>query len=222
VLPNRCRECAINNSASAHASCRICVNTEFDERILCDLNRSVQQEVRDFECHVFQPMLEVIGSKKRAITETNEHRPGRNVLAEQLAISKLWKSDKIKYQTAWALQQMERDPNATVIDLKYHYAWNVKGRRCLFVKSEEYFDKVYETFSKISIPSVFRAQLLWLAPDHIHIYCEEDGERCADDILVDLKSTFEKDIAREIPELAEAINPNEELWDDAYFVETIG
>ncbi len=222
MLPDRCRECAKNTDASANTSCRVCANTEFDETILCELNRSVQQEADEFECHAFQPMLEVIDSKKRIAPETNNRGGGRNVLAEKLAILKLMNSDKIQYQKAWALQQMEKDPDAIIIDLKYHYAWNVKGRRCLFAKSTEYFDQVYNAFLSISLPSVLRTQLLWMAPDHIHVYCEADGERSAEDIILDLKDVFEKNIAKQFPDLFEGINPDESLWDEAYFVETIG
>ncbi len=166
-------------------------------------------------------MLEVIGSKKRTDSKAN-NRGGPNALAERLAVLKLMNSDKIQYQKAWALQQMERDPDAIIVDLKYHYAWNVKGRRCLFAKSAEYFDQLYSAFLKISLPSVLRTQLLWLAPDHVHVYCEADGERSAEDIVFDLKDIFEENITKQLPDLFEGINPDESPWDEGYFVETIG
>jgi REP element-mobilizing transposase RayT len=141
------------------------------------------------------PTLEVIGSKKE--DPSNVRKPVKgNVLAEQLAIIKLMNSDKIRYQKAWALQQPEKDPDAIIVDLKFHYAWNVKGRRCLFTKSEEYFSRIYDAFSKNSIPSVLRAQLLWLAPEHVHVYCEADGERSVEDILIDMKKYLGQDLVK--------------------------
>ena len=52
------------------------------------------------------------------------------------------------------------------------------------------------------LPSVRRAGLLWLAPDHVHVYCEADGERSAHDIALGLKDILERGFAGELPGLA--------------------
>jgi REP element-mobilizing transposase RayT len=221
MLPEKCRKCARNKNPKVHTDCRICADTEFDETILCELNRSVQEENEEFECHAFLPTLKVIGSKKEP--PSNSRKPVKgNVLAEQLAIIKLMNSDKIQYQKAWALQQLEKDPDAIIVDLKFHYAWNVKGGRCLFTKSEEYFSQIYDAFSKASIPSVLRTQLLWLAPDHVHVYCEADGKRSVEDILVYIKKYLEQNLVKLCPKVLEDLGPGESLWDDGYYVESIG
>ncbi len=222
MLPNQCLKCAKNKKVPTHTSCRVCTTTDFDETILCDLNRSVQEEADEFECHAFQPTLEVVGSTKQIDPEENGRQDSHNTLADQLAILKLMNSDKIQYQKAWTLQQLEKDPGATIVRLKFHYAWNVKGRRCLFAKSEEYFNQIHDAFSKFSLPSVQRTQLLWLAPDHVHVYCEADGERSAEEILIDLKELFEQELFKQFPDLAEELNQYETFWDEEYFVETIG
>ena len=222
MLPKRCRECAKNNLLEALTSCRICADTEFDETVLCELNRSVQEETDGFECHAFLPMLEVVGPKREVAPTEGPRHIKDNVLAEHLAIIKLMNSDKIQYQKALALQQLEKDPDAIIVDLRFHYAWNVKGRRCLFTKSEAYFEQIYDAFSKASIPSVLRAQLLWLAPDHVHVYCKADGDRSAEDILIDLKSYLERELVRQLPDLATPGSAIESLWDEGYFAETIG
>ena len=222
VLPKRCRECARHKRPKVHTNCRICANTEFDETILCELNRSVQEENEEFECHAFLPILGIAGSDKEAADAKIRQPIKNNMLAEQLAVIQLMNSDKIQYQKAWALQQLEKDPDAIIVDLRFHYAWNVKGRRCLFAKSEEYFSRIYDSFSKAAIPSVHRTQLLWLAPDHVHVYCEADGERSVEDILIDMKKDFEQDLVKQVPEVTEDLSPGESLWDDVYYVESIG
>ena len=98
--------------------------------------------------------------------------------------------------------------------------WNFKLE--MYDKSEEYFSQIYDALSKASIPSVLRAQLLWLAPDHVHVYCEADGEKSVKDILVDIKKYFEQDLVKHFPKIIEDLGPGESLWDDGYFVESIG
>jgi REP element-mobilizing transposase RayT len=58
--------------------------------------------------------------------------------------------------------------------------------------------------------------LLWLAPDHIHLYIESDGEKSVDTIIQYLKRVS-----------ANALNKttgsaNHRIWDKAYFAETVG
>ena len=219
---SRCRKCARNTPKKAHTSCPICADTEFDETVLCELNRSAQKENDGFECHAFLPMLEVVGSKRKDASIVEPRSTKDNMLAEQLAVIKLMKSDKVQYQKALALQQLDRDPDATTVNLRFHYAWNVRERQYLFTKSEAYFEQIYDAFSKASIPSVLRAQLLWLAPDHVHVYCEADGDRSVEDIIIDLKSYLDRDLIRRIPELVAPGSSKESLWDEGYFVETIG
>ncbi len=222
MLPERCRKCARNKNHGAHTSCRICADTEFDETIVCELNRSVQEGSDEFECHAFVPTLEVIGSKKEATADGRKPAQG-NLLAEQLAVIKLMNSDKIQHQKACALQQLERDPEAIIVNLKLHYVWNVKGRRNIFAKSEESFSRLFcDAFAKAAIPSVLRAQLLWLGPDHVHVYCEADGERSLENMLIDIKRYLEQDALNHVPQIAEVLGPSQSLWDDDYYVESVG
>ena len=71
-------------------------------------------------------------------------------------------------------------------------------------------------------PPVLRAQLLWTAPDHVHVYCEADGDRSVEDILLDLKSCLERELIRRIPDLVAPGGSKESLWDEGCFVEAIG
>ena len=64
--------------------------------------------------------------------------------------------------------------------------------------------------------------LLWLAPDHIHLYVESDGEVSPDDIAQKLKRLSEASILERFPDLITSPEVETGLWDEAYFVETIG
>jgi hypothetical protein len=60
-LPARCQDCARSLGAIMHRECNICQEMEFNEGILCDLNRVVQDQ-SNFTCHAFRPILTLAGS----------------------------------------------------------------------------------------------------------------------------------------------------------------
>jgi REP element-mobilizing transposase RayT len=62
------------------------------------------------------------------------------------------------------------------------------------------------------------AGLLWLAPDHIHLYVDSDGEVSPDNMAQELKKLSEAPILDRFSNLIRAPR----LWDEAYFVETLG
>jgi REP element-mobilizing transposase RayT len=64
--------------------------------------------------------------------------------------------------------------------------------------------------------------LLWLAPDHIHLYVESDGEVSPDDMAQKLKRLSEASVLERFPDLIASPEVETGLWDEAYFVETIG
>lgn len=63
--------------------------------------------------------------------------------------------------------------------------------------------------------------LLWLAPDHIHLYVESDGEKSPDMIMQELKMISQPSIHEIYNGLNEDLSAKTLLWDEAYFVETI-
>ena len=66
------------------------------------------------------------------------------------------------------------------------------------------------------------AALMWLAPDHVHIFVESDGEKSIESIVKKLKSSCSKAISKKYPEIKGTLDKGAGLWDKAYFLETIG
>jgi len=62
-LPEKCMECVKSSVTLFYRKCYFCRDLEFDETILCDLNRCIQGK-SDFECFAYQPMLKVVGPSK--------------------------------------------------------------------------------------------------------------------------------------------------------------
>ena len=85
------------------------------------------------------------------------------------------KSDKIKYQTALALQKLEQDPDEILVNLKYHLLWNTAHRKPVLKPTQTYFEDFSEVILGFGELVGGMAVLMWLAPDHVHIYVEGSG-----------------------------------------------
>jgi REP element-mobilizing transposase RayT len=131
-------------------------------------------------------------------------------------------SDKIKYEKALALQKLARDPDGVYMQLKYHFAWNVSLRRSVYIPADTFFDFVSDTFLRCSELAGGFVDLLYLAPDHIHLYAESDGELSIEEIVHRIKQFSNKAILEKFPLLRDKLGGNTEIWDEAYFTETIG
>jgi len=214
-FPGKCLECAKSTKPFIHGSCNFCQELRFQEEVLCYLNRSTQNP-NFFECHAFQPLLKVIGSPGQ---ETQTER--KDQLAE-ITIEKLLDSDKAKYQRALALQKLARNSDDVMLEIKYHFAWNVIGRRPIFSEPENTIDYISDTITSCSDAVRGFASLLWLAPDHLHYYVESDGEVSPNNIAEKIKSLLEASILDRFPDLNASPGFERRLWDKAYFVETIG
>jgi len=219
VSPARCQQCGKSQGSSVSDSCRLFADLSFSESILRELNRSVQQGGDPFECHAFRPIMSVITAAGETAPGNVASSRGETVLARQL--QKLH-SEKLQYRRALALQQLARDPDAAIIELKFHYVWNTSGRRSLFADSTNYVDLLSEILVSASMPGVLFAGLLWLAPDHVHMYCESDGQDSPENIVDGLKRILEQGISARFADGAKAPAAIGRLWDDGYFVETVG
>ena len=63
--------------------------------------------------------------------------------------------------------------------------------------------------------------LLWLAPDHVHLYVNSDGERSVETMAQEIKQYSNKAILSGFSDIKERLN-GIDLWDMSYFVQTIG
>jgi REP element-mobilizing transposase RayT len=214
-LPAKCRECMKSSKPFIHGRCGFCQDLSFQEEVLCYLNRSTQNS--DFlECHAFQPSLKLVASPGQEIRPEPKARPA------EISLEKLLDSDKVKYQRAFALQKLARNPDDVMIQIKYHFVWNVVGRRPAFAEPATTIDLISDTITTHGDAVGGFACLLWLAPDHIHVYVESDGEVSADNMAQELKRILETAILERFPGLVASQEVEKRLWDEAYFVETIG
>ncbi len=217
-LPKKCGECVKPSRPFIHAKCGLCKDLGFQEEVLCHLNRSVQDPA-EFACHAFQHMLKLVSPAVQGVLFLPDDHKERGL---QKSFHEVINSDKIGYERALALQRLDRDQDAIYVELKYHLAWNVIHRKPVLVGSDNLIDFVSYTFSDCSDLVGGFVRLLWLAPDHLHLYVESDGEHSIESIAQEMKRLSASAILSEFPDLKANLGPSGELWDTAYFVETIG
>jgi len=217
-LPEKCLSCANNYAEAVHKKCKFCQDLRFSESLLCHLNRCVQDSDK-FICHAFRQKL-INVNKPLAGKASADVAPADSFRADK--IKKLLESDKAKYKKALALQRLQRDPDGVYLELKYHFVWSVMCRRPVFEKSADCFDFISDLFLTCGDMVGGYAQLLWLAPDHVHIYVVTDGRDSVETVIRKLKQHSGKAIIDQFPEVAKKISNKKRLWDKAYFSETIG
>ncbi len=217
-LPKMCLECAGSDNGRIHEDCRFCREVGFRESILCDLNRSVQR-IAGFQCHAYRPALRLVGALEKEMSKQDVS--GEDTL-ERDTFKELFQSDKIKYERALALQKLQRDPDMITVQLKYHLVWNVSHRRPVFAPANDFIDLVHDAFLESSEVARGFVSLLCLAPDHVHVYVESDGERSVEAMANDIKRLSAQTMLEKLPSLRAALGARMKIWDRAYFVETVG
>ncbi len=95
-------------------------------------------------------------------------------------------------------------------------------RKPVFSPEKEYFDFVLDTVIGCGDLVGGIARLLWLAPDHLHVYVESDGEKSIEAIIRKLKPFLKKAILANFPGIKKGLDKGTAIWDKAYFSETLG
>jgi putative transposase len=214
----KCLECDKYYRSRPITGCRVCRELEFEEGILCDLNRAIQDSPHFF-CHAFHPRLHLAGQAEDTLLSSPALADRKS---RHKSIQEIMASDKFKYQKALALQQLNRDPDGFFVELKYHLAWNVRHRKPIFAPEKEYLDFVIDTLLGCGDLVGGVVRLLWLAPDHLHLYIESDGGKSLESIIRRLKSFLNKTILSKFPMLKKGLDKGSTFWDKAYFTETLG
>ena len=207
VFPSHCLSCHKSKPGIVDKNCHLCLDKNFQEEMLCDLNRSVQERL-NFECKAFRPMLKLVGTENslsaEPVLETEEES--------------LLQSEFFKYKKAHALQRLKGNPDEEIVCLKYHFVWNTIQRKPFFKDIGKDADKINLLFEDVGAESDVVAGIMFLAADHIHMYMESDGEKSVDSLVKEIKANSRR---RLLSEFGKLFDKSADIWDEAYFVETI-
>ena len=214
TYPELCQKCLVRDDRTVHDRCDFCVDFAFHESNLCDLTR-MAQDCDKFRCHAFRPTSRRRLSPAERVAMPDDQKP----LISGFADNTLLSSDRFKYQHALAVQRIRSDPDSVNVDLKYHLAWNVARREPVFSQPAAARHLIDNVFSGCGEQIGGIAAALWLAPDHVHVYVNVDGEKSIETVVKVLKCVSSRALrASDVSSSAKG----RIAWEDAYFAETIG
>lgn len=218
-LPIKCQKCAKSVRSMFNSKCDLCKRLEFPEEVLCHLNRCMQDS-KNFKCYAFRPMLKVINQSNNKILDVSKcHKEQGH---SKGYFDKLPDSDKSKYERALALQKLRDDPDTVIINLKYHFVWNVIYRSPVFDQSTDVVNFIHTSFQECNELVGGFVNLLWLAPDHVHLYVGANGDRSVEEMIQEIKRRSQKAILSKFAEIKNKLSGTDKIWDETYFTETIG
>ena len=106
-----------------------------------------------------------------------------------------------------------------VYDLKYHLVWVPKYRRHILGGEVSGFLK--EVFKRISEEYGFEIDTMEVVEDHIHVFLEAPPKYSPAQLVQMMKSISAKEVFKKFPELRKQLWAGE-LWNDGYFVRSVG
>ncbi len=106
-----------------------------------------------------------------------------------------------------------------VYDLKYHIVWIPKYRKDILGK--EVSDYLKATFNKIAEGYGFRIDTMEVMEDHVHIFVEVPPRYSPAQVVQIMKSISAREVFKVFPDLRKQLWAGE-LWNDGYFVRSVG
>jgi len=106
-----------------------------------------------------------------------------------------------------------------VYDLKYHLVWIPKYRKNILSKEVSEYLKVI--FNKIAEEYEFRIDTMEVMEDHVHIFVEVPPRYSPARVVQIMKSISAREAFSKFPDLRKQLWAGE-LWNDGYFVRSVG
>jgi putative transposase len=127
-------------------------------------------------------------------------------------------SQKEKWFKAYAVQQLQMNPDLIYANLRYHVVFSTVQRTKLFPHQD--FERIDNIFHQAEFPfENTNVHLLYLAPDHMHLYIDSSPDYSLDEIVNAVMEFSEREIVAQFSGLQKSSNS---LWERAYFLEGIG
>lgn len=204
-----CTTCHKYENKSVMQACHFCRSTGFEEQILCELTRGAQRKRKNIECQAFRQRLSLVAGKKKVSKTETDNASGPPL------------TEKQKYNLAKALQQLQRNPDETVCNLMYHVCLVTTKREPVFANAEPYIEHLIKSLAGLEtkLPGIIRAELLWLASDHLHIFIETTPDYSVDELVRGIRKNFDNVATSGFPALRQS---GKSVWGKLYFSETIG
>ena len=201
-----CEKCFKFNHATIVQECRLCRDCSLSENILCDLLRSGKGN-NEMECLSFKPNLSIIGEERQSI-KTIENGNENSEL-----------TDHHKWLESYAMQQWKSDSSRVICELNYHLCLVAKDRSKLFGSVTSNLDKISRLLNDIGDEFEGNVNILCVAEDHFHIHINSSPDYSGDEVARKVATSLETAI---IDELSGVIGSKNGIFEETYFIETIG
>ena len=106
-----------------------------------------------------------------------------------------------------------------VYDTKYHLVWAPKYRR--WIVREDIRQRAAELLREIAEDFQFEIEEMEVSKDHVHVFLNFPPRYSIAKVVGILKSVSASELFREFPDLRRQLRGGE-LWEDGYFVRTVG
>ena len=112
-----------------------------------------------------------------------------------------------------------RRTSHTVYDTQYHLVWAPKYRRDVLRGNVQ--QRVKELFADIAIQFDIVIEEMEVSSDHVHIFCSFPPRYSIAQVVTRFKSLSARTVFQEFPGIKRRLWGGE-LWEDGYFVRTVG
>ena len=112
-----------------------------------------------------------------------------------------------------------RRTHHAIYDLKYHLVWVPKYRKKIFTKEIISFSK--GVFKEIAAQYEFEIDTMEIMEDHVHLFLSAPPRYSPAQIVQILKSISAREVFERYPSLRKVLWKHE-LWNDGYFVRSVG
>ncbi len=106
-----------------------------------------------------------------------------------------------------------------VYDLKYDLVWIPKYRKSIL--DREISGYLKEVFKRIAEEYDFRIDTMEVVEDHVHIFLEAPPRYSPAEVVQVMKSISGRELFKKFPKLRKQLWAGE-LWNDGYFVRSVG
>lgn len=199
-----CEQCWKFHHQTVSGHCSFCSDYAFSESILCDLTRSAQNCITGIECSAFKPRLQ---SANGSIPESEEIESDDSVEF----------SDRQKWLRAYALQQLEFDPDQIISNLNFH-ACLVTTKRIQVDQIEAQIQGFASAFNKSDGSPDTQLTYLCSGNDHVHFHINSSPDHAPDTIIDTIVENLNQSLKAKFPSLR---NETGVVFESFYFIESL-
>ncbi len=216
-VPGRCLQCSFFKEQHIYEKCTVCRELDFSEIHLCDLNRK-GRDPDHFRCHTFRPDLRLVGAKSLSV------HPALSVIRDRKEyfreVLKLLKGSGQCGRKSGCVACQNDDSISSRLNKKFHVVWLTTDRKPIFLQSSSYIRFFHDALLTCGALINGKVVLIWLAPDHLHLYLELSEDDSVMDVVEDIQLLVQDALIAEFDQL-QSVETEASLFNKEFFIETL-